>query len=151
MMFCRRVAVLRRAALRTFLGGTVAAGLGGLRVLAAEKLPDTDTLSSLYAEAVEAMVDVPGCDAISSPEGVLYLAPASGAPVPMEWPKIISRSVIFSFTAWNPNGQTAPEAANTAANIRLEADIESLRWGCPDGETRTPSPSTAPSPCPQLC
>jgi len=54
MVFCRRVAVLRRAALRTFLGGTVAAGLGGLRVLAAEKLPDTDTLSSLYAEAVEA-------------------------------------------------------------------------------------------------
>jgi hypothetical protein len=59
---------------------------------------------------------------------VLYLSPASGTPAPVEWPKLISKSVIFSFTAWNPNGQTAPDAANAAANARLEADLDKLRW-----------------------
>jgi hypothetical protein len=146
-MFTRRAALWHRAAVGTLLGGTFAIGLGRPRVLAAEKQPNTSTLSSLYGEAVEAMVDVPGCDAISSQEGVLYLAPASGTPAPVEWPKLISRSVIYSLTAWNSNGQTAPDATNAAANIRLEADIESLRLGVAQAEAPRPHGRAPPLPC----
>jgi len=96
------------------------------QILAAEQPPDT-SLGSLWAQAMDGMCDVPGCDAISSPEGVMYLTPAAEAPAPVEWPRCIAKSVIYSLTAWNPNGKAASDAFNQAASKRLARDIAAER------------------------
>lgn len=77
------------------------------------------------------MIDVPGAEKLSSSDGVLYLAPmptGSKAPAPKtEWPRVFSKGVVFSLTAWNPEGVDAPAAYNEEANKRLETDISELR------------------------
>mmetsp|Transcript_6510 Transcript_6510/g.20325 ORF Transcript_6510/g.20325 Transcript_6510/m.20325 type:complete len:227 (+) Transcript_6510:3-683(+) len=134
-MLLRRMAcsaLLPRLSLGLLAGSSL--GLGSLRVWADER--QKAPLGELYADAVEAFVDVPGCESLSSADGVLYLAPSKAGAERVEWPKLISKSVIYSFTAWNPHGQTASDAANKAANARLEADIDNLRlkpratWRC---------------------
>ena len=101
----------------------------------------------LWSTALDGMIDVPGASGLSSSEGVLYLAPAGGgssrettamtasssssssavvAPPP-EWPAIFADNCgMFSLTAHNPMGMTAPPDANHRADEALERDILEL-------------------------
>ena len=83
-------------------------------------------LGSMWAEAIDGMINVPGCEALSTTDGVLYMRPAADAPA-IAWPRIFSKSTIFSLTASNPMGVEVPAAQNLAANARLEEDIKNLR------------------------
>ena len=53
--------------------------------------------------------------------------PQGGAAPTTNWPKIFSKSVVFSLTASNPMGVDVPAAQNRAANARLQSDIEALK------------------------
>jgi len=89
--------------------------------------PKDAALGELWATAVDGMIDVPGCETLASPNGVLYMAPtptsSNTPPSPRTWPKIFARSVVFSLTASNPMGMEAPPDWNSAANAALEKAI----------------------------
>lgn len=89
------------------------------------------SLVGLWGQALDGMMDVPGAEDLSSPDGVLYLAPcpAGKPPPPAKWPKLFAKGVIFSLTAHNPMGQDAPPEWNRRANEALEADIGKLQNG----------------------
>ena len=90
------------------------------------------------------MIDVPGCDALSSPDGVLYLTPKSAVPeskprsllfggsaaapaeVPKAWPRMLAKSAVFTITASNPMGVEKSASENAQANMRLQKDIKNL-------------------------
>lgn len=121
---------------RAVLGGS-AVIIGGVSVLsvsavhepllASEPPPSSAALSSLWAAAIDGMISVPGGEAISSSDGVLYMTPASGpSSAPVTWPRVLSKSVCFSLTGWNPMGTGMSEAANREANRKLEQDIASM-------------------------
>lgn len=139
-----KVSLFRRAAIS-------AAALGGsaLSLSAVASSESDKALDNLWTGAVDGMIDAPGCAELST-DGVLYMAPrpaaapaaASGSssswslfgaskplaqPEKVDWPKIFTRSVIFSLTAHNPMGREAPAAYNTAANQHLEREIAKLR------------------------
>merc|ERR1712087_835626 len=78
------------------------------------------------------MIDVPGAQSLSSPDGVLYLAPVpnNARPPPIEWPKLFAKGVVFSLTASNPMGTATPATQNRAANAKLEGDIRMMRRPC---------------------
>ena len=80
----------------------------------------------MWAAAIDGMIDVPNCEAISSSDGVVYLAPDANAPT-QPWPRIFAKSTIFSLTASNPMGVDAPAAQNEQMNALLEKDIVELR------------------------
>ena len=125
---------------RTLLGaGTTAALLGlyvknqqGRKIEESARSMATVSdakLSSMWTTAMDGMINVPGCDALSSAEGVLYLAPMPSKPPdpPTAWPKIFAKGVVFALTASNPMGIDAPAAENQAANEALEQDILDLQ------------------------
>lgn len=117
--------LLPRIALGAVLGGgALALGVGHHCHVRAAGPP---SLGSLWAQAIDGMIDVPGCEGISSPDGVLYMAPVKEDPPPMDWPMVFSTGVVFSVTGHNPMGVDAPAAANREANLRLEADVRKLR------------------------
>jgi len=92
--------------------------------------PSDASLGSLWGTALDGMMDVPGAEALSSAEGVLYLTPASGseAPTPAaKWPRLFSKGVVYSLTAQNPMGVTAPAAWNKVANEALEDDLHAIK------------------------
>ena len=75
-----RGATLLRSALA--LGG----GLGLRRVALSSGGPPPDAqLGSLWASALDGMIDVPGADGLASADGVLYLAPSPAAEA-RRWP-----------------------------------------------------------------
>jgi hypothetical protein len=118
-----RFVMLRRAALGT--AGVVALGLARREqafASASGAAPTDAALGALWGEAIDGMINVPGCEELSH-DGVLYLAPTKGAPPPVKWPKIIGKSVVYSLTGWNPMGKDAPHEQNLAANQRLQQDL----------------------------
>ena len=130
----RSPGLLRRAALGT--AGVMALGLTGrhqtvaLSSSSSSAGPPSDaSLGTLWAEAIDGMIDVPGASDLSH-GGMLYLAPVgstSTPPPPVKWPKLIGKSVVYSLTAWNPMGRDAPLEQNVEANRRLEADLVDWR------------------------
>ena len=63
----------------------------------------------MWAAAVDGWINVPGCESLTTDEGVLYMAPkADAAARPI--PRLVAKSTIFSLTAWNPMGKDAPYA-----------------------------------------
>ena len=113
---------------RLLAGGVSAAALLGGVKHEARNATDSE-LGQLWGSAMDGMVDVPGCS-LAAPNGVLYLAPTSDRTKPsamVSWPKVIAKSVVFSLTASNPNGVTAPADWNSEASAALERDIVSLR------------------------
>ena len=131
-MFATLRSPLRRAALGT--AGVVALGLTGRHQTAALSSssagppPSDAALGTLWGEAIDGMMDVPGASEISH-DGMLYLAPVGsvGTPPPVKWPKVIGKSVVYSLTAWNPMGRDAPHEQNVEANRRLQADLVDWR------------------------
>ena len=119
----------RRAALLT--GGALLTAAGTYSAVASCASSSSDSvLGSLWATAIDGMLDVPGAKNVSSVDGVLYLAPLPDdkKPAPkVEWPRVFAKGVVFSLTAWNPMGEEAPPEYNEAANKRLEEDIKELR------------------------
>ena len=84
-------------------------------------------LQSLWADAFDAWVDVPG-DAddviFASPVDPSALATHSTPSAP--FPPIVTDSRLFALTAFNPMGEDRPIAENRAANERLARDIRAL-------------------------
>ena len=81
-----RSVMLRRAALGT--AGVVALGLARREqafASASGAAPADAALGALWGEAIDGMINVPGCEELSH-DGVLYLAPTKGAPPPVKWP-----------------------------------------------------------------
>ena len=122
--------LLSRVPRRNTLGTTLC---GGAALIAATQVSPAsnlsaadDALSSMWAAAIDGMKDVPGCEEISSADGVLYMAPNPEAPM-RTWPRIFAKSTVFSLTASNPMGKEAPAAANERMNALLEEDIKNLR------------------------
>ena len=80
----------------------------------------------MWAAAVDGWINVPGCESLTTDEGVLYMAPkADAAARPI--PRLVAKSTIFSLTAWNPMGKDAPYATNEAQNEYLARDLTKLR------------------------
>lgn len=78
------------------------------------------------------MVDVPGAQALSSQDGVLYLVPSQGAASPgsatgTAWPPCFRDGIVLSLTGFNPRGKDAPEDANLAANVELHLELKQLQ------------------------
>ena len=46
-----------------------------------------------------------------------------GKATAIEWPKMVTHSVLYAFTAHNPMGAEMPDAWNREANARLEEEI----------------------------
>ena len=136
--------LLRRPVVLRLVAGSATAAMILPRcapAFARESSPSANTaLNTLWTTALDGMIEVPGCEQLSSAEGVLYLAPAPAAPesrsklfsksdAPVAWPKIFAKSVVFSLTASNPQGSTAPAAWNREANAALEQEIGKLAAG----------------------
>ena len=121
--------LLSAAPRRCALGSTLC---GGAALIIATQSPPArmlasdEALGAMWAAAVDGMIDVPGCESLSSDEGVLYMMPSADAPA-REWPRIFAKSAIFSLTASNPMGMEAPAAANVRMNELLEEDLKRLR------------------------
>lgn len=132
-LFRRALPVFPRAALaKSVLGGALAIGLVQQpRLSASENTSSNSALGALLGQAINGHVGVPGCEALSSAEGVLYMAPAVGEPDRTDWPRVLAKSVVYSFTAWNPMGQVAPKAGASS-----HAATEPFFW-CPVDANRT--------------
>ena len=105
--------------------GSAALSIGSHSLLSAAP-PSDESLDLLWATAIDGMFNVPGCESLSSPDGMLYLVPASskeGGKPPAAWPKVFSKGVVFSLTASNPMGIEATSEQNREANERLQEDI----------------------------
>lgn len=130
------VSLLRTVSRRCALSATVCGGSAALAyatqasgavAAAAASPPASDaSLGAMWAAAIDGMLEVPGCAELSTPDGVLYMAPSRDAPK-VEWPRIFQKSTVFALTGCNPMGVDAPAAANREANERLEQDIQELR------------------------
>ena len=130
----------RRALARLACGG-VACVAGWHSVTYAAAQPTDAQLGSTWTQAVDGMISVPGCSALSSPEGILYMAPKVSEPESRSffksktspvveqvvWPRIFAKSVVFSMTAWNPMGKDSPMEQNVYRNSRLAKEISELR------------------------
>jgi len=120
----------RLAPRRVLLGSTV--GSAALLLSAhsssrpASMNASNDVLGSMWAAAADGMIGVPGCESLSSADGVMYLAPSADAP-PFQWPRIMGKSTVFALTAWNPHGEDAPADYNREANARLQEDLLALK------------------------
>jgi hypothetical protein len=97
--------------------------------------PDNNSNSNLWSTALDGMIDVPGANDVSSPEGVFYLSPFPSnnptTPLPAiavpPWPAIFTDGgFAFSLTAHNPMGVNVPHDDNVIANTALERDIIGL-------------------------
>eukprot|EP00930_Biecheleria_cincta_P061151 TRINITY_DN46716_c0_g1_i1.p1 TRINITY_DN46716_c0_g1~~TRINITY_DN46716_c0_g1_i1.p1 ORF type:complete len:236 (-),score=47.10 TRINITY_DN46716_c0_g1_i1:125-832(-) len=129
--------MIRQHFVRRFLvtaGGATTALLGVSRyqsIVRFHNRNSDEALGSLWGEAIDGMIDVPGAQELQSAERVLYLAPEStaGPHSPAVWPEIFVKGVIFSLTASNPMGKDAPAAVNRKANGELEEDIKSMFEG----------------------
>ena len=124
------------------------AGPGGSATSSAAA-PSDATLGSTWATAIDGMMDVPGCEQLSSPDGILFMAPKASVEAPGSnsekkgwfssksaakedekkpaWPRIFSKSVVFSMTAWNPMGKDAPLQQNVYRNQKLEKELDRLK------------------------
>jgi len=134
-------AIAQRAAL-----ATVGVGIGLGAVSLTDKSPkhlapppkhEAESLANTWSTALDGWIDAPGCESLSAPNGVLYMAPSTapkevlqGGEASADWPRIVSRSVLFSLTAHNPMGKTHADDWNAAMNARLEADIGEMRRPC---------------------
>jgi hypothetical protein len=124
------------------------ARIGRPRTLAMSRDDDDEDYNRrLWSAALEGMIDVPGASGLSSPEGVMYLAPVSvlppreGAAAAGEWPASFADGCgVFSLTAHNPMGTTAPPDANDRADEALGRDVLALARG--DGASG-PGPGSA--------
>ena len=120
------------SARRSVVGSTLCGGAAiGLLASHAPAFNASDSsLGSMWAAAIDGMIDVPSSEDISTPTAyaghkVLYMAPNPDAK-PRAWPRIWRRSMVFSLTAHNPMGEDAPADVNRAMNDRLEKDLEEL-------------------------
>ncbi len=120
---CPMVPLLRRVVV---VGG----GLGALTLARRPASGDNSAaLNALWSAAFDGMIDVPGAGAVSSPEGVFYMAPAEAGigRRGVEWvPPPFREGPVFSLTGYNPMGETHPHEANERANRKLSADIALL-------------------------
>ena len=119
----------RRAALlgcSTLCGGAAIVHATRSTAVSASAAATDKELNDMWAAAVDGWINVPGCESLTTDEGVLYMAPkADAAARPI--PRLVAKSTIFSLTAWNPMGKDAPYATNEAQNEYLARDLTKLR------------------------
>ena len=124
-------AVLAAAVALTLVARGSLSSVSNARAVASSAAMSSDDreagLRSLWADAFDAWVDVPG-DAddviFASPVDPSALATHSTPSAP--FPPIVTDSRLFALTAFNPMGEDRPIAENRAANERLARDIRAL-------------------------
>ena len=89
-----------------------------------QKMKDHEKeMQEVWADAYDAWVDVPG-----SSERTLYFAPIN-SPAPstqLPLPDMVSSSVMFALTGWNPLGVETEPKLNVAANEKMKRTLDSL-------------------------